>query len=111
MRRSAQLALIAQVANTWLALAADTELLAIARDSLASHEASFELTGQRHALGAVSGLDLNQARTLVEAARSDVARFEGQVAQDRNALALLVGGQVESSLLPDVVIMQVLLSG
>src|SRR5690606_25051957 len=106
-RRSAQLALIAQVANTWLALAADTELLAIARDSLASHEASFELTGQRQALGAVSGLDLNQSRTLVEAARSDVARFEGQVAQDRNALALLVGGQVEPSLLPDAFVPEV----
>jgi len=100
-RTSAQLALIAEVANTWLTLAADRELLSIARDTLASHEASFKLTEQRHALGAVSGLDVSQARTVVETARSDVARFEGQVAQDRNALALLVGGVVEPSLLPD----------
>ncbi|MGQ4583449.1 efflux transporter outer membrane subunit [Lysobacter sp. F60174L2] len=100
-RRSAQLSLIAEVANTWLTLAADRELLSIAQATLASQEASFKLTEQRHDLGAVSGLDVSQARTVVETARSDVARFEGQVAQDRNALALLVGGPVEPSLLPD----------
>lgn len=100
-RRSTQLALIAEVANTWLTLAADRELLAIAEATLASQEASFKLTEQRHELGAVSGLDVSQARTVVETARSDVARFQGQVAQDRNALTLLVGGPVEPSLLPD----------
>ncbi|MGH8072709.1 MAG: efflux transporter outer membrane subunit [Lysobacter sp.] len=100
-RRSAQLSLIAEVANTWLALAADRELLSIAQATFASQEASFKLTEQRHDLGAVSGLDVSQARTVVETARSDVARFEGQVAQDRNALALLVGGPVDPSLLPD----------
>lgn len=106
-RRSAQLSLIAEVANTWLALAADRELLSIAQATLASQEASFNLTEQRHDLGAVSGLDVSQARTVVETARSDVARFEGQVAQDRNALALLVGGPVDPSLLPDAFTPQV----
>ena len=106
-RRSAQLALIAGVANTWLTLAADRELLAIAEATLASQEASFELTRQRHELGAVSGLDVSQARTVVETARSDVARFEGQVAQDRNALTLLVGGPVAPALLPDAFTPQV----
>lgn len=100
-RRSTQLALIAEVANTWLTLAADRELLAIAEATLASQEASFKLTEQRHELGAVSGLDVSQARTVVETARSDVARFQGHVAQDRNALTLLVGGPIEPSLLPD----------
>lgn len=106
-RRSAQLALIAGVANTWLTLAADRELLSIAQATLASQQASFKLTEQRHDLGAVSGLDVSQARTVVETARSDVARFEGQVAQDRNALTLLVGGPVDPSLLPDAFTPQV----
>lgn len=106
-RRSAQLALIAGVANTWLTLAADRELLSIAQATLASQQASFKLTEQRHDLGAVSGLDVSQARTVVETARSDVARFEGQVAQDRNALVLLVGGPVDPSLLPDAFTPQV----
>ncbi|MER2177527.1 MAG: efflux transporter outer membrane subunit, partial [Stenotrophomonas maltophilia] len=36
----------------------------------------------------------------VETARTDVARFAGQVAQDRNALVLLAGGPIDASLLP-----------
>ena len=99
-RRSAQLSLIAEVANVYLTLAADQELQRIAQATLQTHEASYALTGKRHELGAVSALDLHQARTEVEAARSDAARFAGQVAQDTNALTLLVGATVEPGLLP-----------
>jgi len=106
-RRSAQLALIAEVANSWLTLGADRELLAIATATLESQQASFELNQRRHELGAVSGLVLSQARTQLETARSDVARFEGQVAQDINALTLLAGGPVDPSLLPDAFTPQV----
>lgn len=99
-RRSAQLSLIAEVANAYLTLGADQELLRVAQATLRTHEQSLALTSQRHALGAVSGLDLEQARTQVEAARADAARFAGQVTQDTNALTLLVGATVEPSLLP-----------
>ena len=100
-QRSAQLALIAQVANSWLSLGADRELLRIAEATLESYEQSLRLTEQRHELGAASALELNQTRTIVEAARSDVARFAGLVAQDTNALNLLVGRPVDPSLLPE----------
>ena len=99
-RRSAQLSLVAEVANVYLTLAADQELLRVAQATLKTHEQSYALTGQRHALGAVSALDLHQARTQVEAARADAARFAGEVAQDTNALNLLVGATVEPALLP-----------
>ncbi|QIK81690.1 efflux transporter outer membrane subunit [Lysobacter sp. HDW10] len=99
-RRSAQLSLIAEVANVYLTLAADQEQLHVAQATLKTHEASHALTEQRHALGAVSALDLHQSRTQVEAARAETARFAGQVAQDSNALNLLVGAQVEPELLP-----------
>ena len=99
-RRSVQLSLIAEVANVYLTLAADQELLKVAQQTLETHETSFELTQQRYALGAVSALDLHQARTLIEAARADAARFAGLVAQDVNALNLLVGAPVEATLLP-----------
>lgn len=105
--RSAQLALIAEVANTWLTLAADQESLAIAQATLDNHMASFRLTEQRHAQGAVSGLDVSQARTVVETARSDVARYKAQVLQGRNTLTLLVGAPVDESLLPDAFTPQV----
>ncbi len=100
-QRSAQLALVAEVANAWLSLAADRELLRIAEATLASYEESLALTERRQQLGATSALELEQTRTIVETARSDVARFAGQVARDTNALTLLVGHPVDPVLLAD----------
>ena len=100
-RRSAQLALVAEVATAWLTLAADRESERIAVATLESHEASFRLTEQRHRFGAVSALDVNQASTAVEFARAEAARFAGQSAQDVNALALLVGGELDRASLPE----------
>ena len=99
-RRNAQIALVAEVATAWLTLGADTEQLKIAQATLATYEDSLRLSQARYALGGASALELTQTRTLVETARTDVARYEGQVAQDRNALALLAGGPVDDTLLP-----------
>jgi len=100
-RRGAQLALIAAVADGYLALAADRELLHLAEETVKSQEQSFSLTEKRHELGAVSGLDLAQEQTTVESARVDAARFAGEVDRDVNALSLLVGGPIDPALLPD----------
>ncbi len=99
-RRGAQLSLIAQVASAYLTLAADQELLRLSRETLENQQDSFRLTQQRHAAGAVSALDVAQAQTTVEAARADAARYEGNVAQDIDALALLVGAPIDAALLP-----------
>jgi multidrug efflux system outer membrane protein len=99
-RRSAQLSLIAAVANTYLTLAADREQLRLAQATLQTREESFALTEKRHDLGAVSALDVYQSRTQTESARADAARFAGQVAQDIDALNLLVGAPVPAELLP-----------
>lgn len=99
-RRSAQLSLIAEVANAYLTVAADRSLLHLAQQTLKSQQDSFDLTKRRHDSGAVSGLDLAQAQTTVESARADAARYEGNVAQDIDALALLVGAAVDPAALP-----------
>lgn len=99
-RRAAQISLVAEVANAWLALGADRESLRIAGETLASQSESYRLMERQHALGAASGLDLAQAKTTVESARADVARFTGAVAADRDALQLLVGVPIEPRLLP-----------
>ena len=78
-RRGAQIALIAAVADTYLTLAADRALQRLAEETVTSEEQSFHLTERRHELGAVSGLEVSQARTTVESARVDVARFAGNV--------------------------------
>ncbi len=99
-RRSAQLALIAEVAGVYLTLAADQEQQRVAEATLATREDYYALTKKRYELGAVSALDLSQARTQVETARADAARYAGQIAQDTNALTLLVGAAVGPELLP-----------
>jgi len=99
-RRAAHIALVAGVSNTWLGLAADESLRAIARDTLRTYEEALRLAERRHQIGVISGLELAQARTQVEAARMDVARYEGSVAQARHALDLLAGAPVAAADLP-----------
>ncbi|MFU2487163.1 AdeC/AdeK/OprM family multidrug efflux complex outer membrane factor [Thauera sp. WH-1] len=99
-RRSAQISLVAEVANAWLRLAADRERLALARSTLETRQQSVELVRRSLELGAVSALDLNQAETLRQTARADVARYTALVAQAENALALVVGAAVPAAWLP-----------
>jgi outer membrane protein, multidrug efflux system len=95
-----QISLIAEVANTYLTLAADRELLKLAQETLRAQEDTYNLIRRRYELGASSELDLRQAQTRVEAARVDIFRYTAIVAGDENALTLLVGSPVPDELLP-----------
>ena len=99
-RRSVQISLVAEVAANYLTLAADRERLKLAQETLANQQASYNLTRSRFEAGVSSALDLNQARTSVESARVDIARYTTLVAQDANALNLVVGSPVPAELLP-----------
>lgn len=99
-RRSVQISLVAEVANDYLTLAADREHLKIAEDTFKNQQAAYDLIKHRFEAGASSELDLSQARTSVDSARVDIARFTSLVAQDENALALVVGAPVPPDLLP-----------
>lgn len=99
-QRATQLTLIAEIANAYLTLSADRELQRVAQSALVNREQALALTVKRHELGAVSALDVSQAQTAVEIARTDVARFGGLIAQDINVLALLVGAPIDPALLP-----------
>ncbi len=100
-RRSAHISLVAETAHAWLTLAADRERLHLATETLKSQQASFALTERSHDIGTVSGLDLTTAQASVETAAVDVGSYTSQVAQDINALNLLVGTTVPEKLLPD----------
>lgn len=99
-RRSTQISLVAEVANVYLTATADGELLRLARDTLESQESSYKLARRSHELGVASALDLRLAQTSVEVARADVARYTRALAQDLNALALLVGAPLPSDVRP-----------
>jgi multidrug efflux system outer membrane protein len=98
--RSVRLALIGETANAWLTLAADRSLLGIATDTEASAQRTVDLTQAKLQGGVAPRSDLAQATTLLQQAKSDVADLTTAVAQDRNALELLVGGQVTDAELP-----------
>jgi multidrug efflux system outer membrane protein len=99
-RDAAQITIVGEVANDWLTLGSDRALLAIAKDTRKSGAATVALTRARFASGVASALDVSQAETVEEQARFDVGRLTTLVAQDRNALELVVGAPVADDLLP-----------
>jgi multidrug efflux system outer membrane protein len=99
-RRAAELTLISQVAADWLTMASDESLLQVSKTTLVSAQDSLRLADARLAGGVGTGLDVANARTVVEQARSDIGRYTTQVAQDQNALDLEVGSTVPAALLP-----------
>ncbi|MEA9555164.1 efflux transporter outer membrane subunit [Xanthomonas nasturtii] len=99
-RRSTHISLVAEVATAYLTLAADQASLQLAQSTLSSQSDSYRLQQRSFELGVASQLTLRQAQTTVETARVDVERYTAQVAQDRNALVLLVGTQLPDALLP-----------
>jgi multidrug efflux system outer membrane protein len=85
-RRSAELSLVANVANAYLTWRADQELLELTRDTLAADEQSLHLTTRNREAGKSSALEQAQARTSVDSSRANLARYQRQVAQDLNSL-------------------------
>lgn len=98
--RATRLSLVANVATAWLNYAADQSLLKIARDTATSAERSVMLTKARLDAGIAPRSDYTQAETILATAQADVANQTTLVAQDVNALQLLVGAPVDPALLP-----------
>jgi len=98
--RSAQIALVATVAQGYLQCAADRDNLQLAQSTFESQKAYYELIAKSRELGVASDLTLRQAQSQMESARADVAKFRGLLAVDQNALELLAGAPVPSELLP-----------
>jgi len=98
--RAARISLIAETANAWLTLASDQNLLQLAQETADNAKKAMEITSKRLDLGVDSRVDLVSAETTYHSARADIASYTNQVAQDKNALWLLVGSTLDESLLP-----------
>ena len=93
-RRSVQLTLVAEVATAYLTVLTDQTLLDITRDTLKSQEDSYALTQKMFNGGTTTELALRQAETTVDTARANLAQYNRQLAQDRDALQLLLGAPI-----------------
>ncbi len=97
-RRSTQLTLVSDVATAWLTLRSDTALLELTRDTLRAYEESLALIVLRNEAGTASLLDVTQARSAVEGARSQEAQYLRLIALDTSALQWLVGASLPDEL-------------
>ncbi|QGP78312.1 efflux transporter outer membrane subunit [Sphingobium sp. CAP-1] len=100
-RNAAQISLIAETASAWLTMAADQDRLRIARDLEQAFGKTLDLTKARFDRGVASELEVRQAQTSHDSARSAIAEATTLVAQDQNALNLLAGTTVAAADLPD----------
>lgn len=96
-RKTVQISLVSSVANTYLSILADEDLLRVARDALATRQESQRLTKLRFDQGVSSALDYQQSASLTEAANVALAQATRQRALDQNALGLLLGQPLPES--------------
>lgn len=95
--QTARISLIATVAQSWLALQADEELLSLSRQTVATRSESLRLTALKLQHGAASELEHQLAQTLLETARVTLAQQTRQRALDENALVLLLGQPMDAA--------------
>ncbi len=98
--RATRLTLVGDIADAWLTYASDQSLLKIAQDTVASSQRSVTLTNARLRGGVSPRTDLRQAQQILYTAQADLAAQRTALAQDVNALQLLVGAPVDAALLP-----------
>jgi multidrug efflux system outer membrane protein len=101
-RRSTQISVIAEVANAYLTWLADQKLLRITEETLNSQQQSLNLIRMSFEGGVATALDLHQAETTVATAQANLALYRRQVAQDQNALVVLLGAPIPSDVVADL---------
>jgi multidrug efflux system outer membrane protein len=99
-RRAVALTVIANVATSYITWLSDQALLGVTNDTLKAQEDSLRLTQAEFDQRATTLLTLRQAQTSVASARANQAQYIRQVAQDVNALVLLIGAAIPADLPP-----------
>lgn len=83
--------LSAEVARTYVLLRTFEERLEIARQNVKIQGRSLEIAEIRFKAGAVTELDVVQAKSLLRDTEASIPRFEANIRQTKNALAILLG--------------------
>lgn len=98
--RTVRLGLVADLAQAWATYAADADLLKVAQNTAANAKDSVRLSSARLKGGIAARTELRQAEQVLETANGDVASHTAALAQDVNAIRLLVGADFDTALLP-----------
>jgi outer membrane protein, multidrug efflux system len=99
-RKAAEILLVSEVADQYLTLLADDELLAVTQRTLENAQASYKITLLQFQTGIGTELSMRQSETVVEQAKANYsAQLRGR-AQAENALVLLIGEPLPADLPP-----------
>lgn len=93
-------ALIAETANAYLQLLADQKLLSLTQKTLQAQQSTYAILAESLEKGVSTEQDVARAATAVETARVNLHQYSRFVAQDKNALFLLMGVPQDNEFLP-----------
>jgi multidrug efflux system outer membrane protein len=98
--QTARLGLIGEVASTWLTLKANQTLLNLAQTTYQSQQHYGDLLRSSYNAGSTARIDVHQGDAMTNTAAVQVNTYRMKVAQNLNALRVLVGQPVPDQLLP-----------
>jgi NodT family efflux transporter outer membrane factor (OMF) lipoprotein len=93
--------LTAEVARTFIVLRTSEERLEVALQNVKIQQRSMNIAEVRFKAGAVTELDVTQARSLLKSTEATIPGFETDIRQAKNALAILLGrlpGEIDAML-------------
>lgn len=90
-RRGVVLSLVASVVNSYLQLRGLDAQLDVAKQTLQTYKESVDLFTLQFEYGQVSQMNVAQAQSQYESAAAQIPLIESQIAQNQNALAVLIG--------------------
>ncbi|MDB6025909.1 MAG: cation/multidrug efflux system, outer rane channel TolC [Verrucomicrobiales bacterium] len=99
-RKSVQIALVSQVASEYLTQVRLREARTVARETLKTVQASYDLIKRSFEAGAASELELRTAEGQVQTVRVNAASFLQLLAESENRLVVLVGQSLPKDLPP-----------
>jgi multidrug efflux system outer membrane protein len=88
---SAQASLASEVALAYIDLRALESRLEVVNESVKTREETAQLASWRNQAGEIDALELRQAQSSLESARSSLASLQQSIGQSRNRLSLLCG--------------------